>query len=208
MSLESKPAKIVVAASGAGRSLKNLIEAQNFYKSFEVSGLISSSERCGAVSIAKSYQLPVFVGTFDGSIEPSSDLLTWLKEIDPEWLVLAGFLKVFPVLFKGMSWEHKIINIHPSLLPKFGGKGMYGNRVHKAVMESGEAESGASIHFVNSQYDQGQIIAQARVPVLSNDDANSLAKRVFTAECKLYPQVIAGLIAGELPLASQEIKTC
>ena len=204
----SKPSRIVVAASGSGRSLENLIKAQQTYRNFKVAGLISSTHTCRAVKIAKELELPVLVDQFDGSVSPSKILKDWLNDIRPDWIALAGFLKVFPVEFKGMVWEHRIINIHPSLLPKFGGKGMYGNRVHQAVIESGEIETGASIHFVSSQYDQGQTIAQVKVPVFDNDDAQGLAQRVFKAECKLYPQVLSDLIEGDLPLIGQKIKTC
>ncbi|MFK7824752.1 MAG: phosphoribosylglycinamide formyltransferase [Oligoflexales bacterium] len=206
MSQGSEPARIVVAASGSGRSLENLIKAQESYHNFEVVGLISSSAKCKAVKVARDADLSVFVDSFDSSLLPSSDLKAWLADMSPRWIVLAGFLKVFPVTFMGMDWGNRIINIHPSLLPKFGGRGMYGNRVHQAVLDNGELESGASIHFVDSQYDQGQVIAQVKVPVYGDDDAQMLAQRVFAAECKLYPQVLAELITSDLPLSSQEIK--
>ena len=206
MGLAHKPARVIVAASGAGRSLENLIKAQESQDRYEVVGVLSSNADCGAVKVAQLKSLPVYVESFGGSLKASDELQSWLLERKPDWILLAGFLKVFPVIFNCMNFDGKIINIHPSLLPKFGGKGMYGHRVHQAVLDSGEHESGASIHFVDSEYDQGQIIAQIKVPVHGDDDADSLAQRVFSAECRLYPQVLADLVSGHLPLAGREVR--
>jgi phosphoribosylglycinamide formyltransferase-1 len=111
-------------------------------------------------------------------------------------VVLAGFLKLFPVKD---SWSGQIINIHPALLPKFGGRGMYGHNVHDAVLKAGETSSGATVHFVNAKYDEGSLIAQIKVPVMEKDTPESLSQRVFAAECQLLPAAVGGLAEGYLP---------
>jgi folate-dependent phosphoribosylglycinamide formyltransferase PurN len=122
-----------------------------------------------------------------------------LQRYSVDLVVLAGFLKLMPM---DPAWSGKIINIHPALLPKFGGKGMHGHHVHEAVLESGESHSGASVHLVNERYDEGAIISQATVLVLKEDNVESLAARVFAAECKLLPWTIDAMAQGELPAAT------
>src|SRR5690606_6223368 len=120
------------------------------------------------VELAKHYNLPLFCGNFtDSSLLPSQELIAWLKQVEADWIALAGFLKIFPTAFsEDVPWKDHIINIHPALLPAFSGKKMYGQYVHQAVLEAGVQETGASVHFVNERYDEGQIIAQIKVPVL------------------------------------------
>ena len=116
-----------------------------------------------------------------------------LKQNSVDLIVLAGFLWLIPLkLIKEFSG--KIINIHPALLPKFGGKGMYGDKVHKTVIETGEKESGISIHFVNEKYDEGKIIFQKKIRIQSDDDHESLAKKIHQLEYKYFPQVIEKIL--------------
>lgn len=192
-------AKIVVALSGTGRSLRNLIDYQNKNKSFEICGVISSKEKILGVTIARESNIDVYWEKFKTQNQASPELSAWLKEKKPNLIVLAGFLKVFPTDFADTRLNSiKILNIHPSLLPKFAGKGMYGNKVHHAVLEAGEKETGASIHLVNAVYDDGPLLAQSKVPVLDGDTIDSLAARVFEAECKLYPQTIEKILREEI----------
>lgn len=195
--LSQNKTPIVVAISGGGRTLKNLIEKSSNY---QVVGVISSSLKCKGNQIAKDNGLSLFVGDF---VKQGNDLHQvlegWLKSIDTQWIVLGGFLKKFPLL---PSFDSKIINIHPALLPKFGGKGMYGHNVHKAVIKEKESESGATVHLLTQEYDKGQIIAQIKVKVKPTDDANSLASLVFDAECQILPLVVEQLIEGKLPQTS------
>ena len=187
--------KIIVALSGSGRSLRNLLEHQRIHKSFEICGIISSNPTALGVSIAREHEIDVYCEKFKGSSEASIDLCHWLEEKKPNLIALAGFLKRFPTKFKSPELNQiKIINIHPSLLPKFSGKGMYGSKVHRAVLAEGEKETGASIHFVNHIYDDGPLISQRKVPVLINDTEEILAARVFEAECFLYPQTIEKIL--------------
>lgn len=185
------PFKIVVAVSGQGRSLGNLIKEQHQCGDFSVVGVISSKRSCGAVELAEENSLPVYIDAFDGGDDPAEELCRWLKLIEPDMIVLAGFLKKFPTRFvESCPGTDYMINIHPSLLPKHGGPGMYGNRVHESVLKAGDVMTGASIHLVTNKYDHGNLVSQIRVPVMSDDTAWSLASRVFAAECRLLPATI------------------
>ena len=196
--------RIAVAVSGSGRSLDNFIKAQKNGRSFVVGAVIASRQDCYAVTIAKEHNIPVFFGSFKpehlSMLGPA--LYDWLSQHKIEWVALAGFLKPFPT---DDQWTNRVVNIHPALLPQYGGKGMYGDHVHAAVLANKEKWSGATVHFVNERYDEGAIIAQIVVPVAPDDTPHSLASRVFAAECRLYPEVMDRLIRGELPLRQGEI---
>ncbi len=192
---------ICIAVSGGGRSLKNLIDWQHAGKTdFNVSCVISSKDTCGANDFAREKNIPLLVSS-EKKIE--ADLIeAFIKKHNAQWIVLAGFLKKFPNL---SSFQNRIINIHPALLPDFGGKGMYGLHVHEAVIRAQKKTSGATIHFVNENYDEGNIIAQIFVDIEKNDSAEILAKKVFEKECLLLPVTINKLINGELPLQNNQI---
>ncbi|MBC7658778.1 MAG: phosphoribosylglycinamide formyltransferase [Chitinophagaceae bacterium] len=190
--LGTKP-KIAVAVSGQGRTLRNFLEG-NF--PFEVGAVISSSPKAKANTLATENGLPLFVADF-GQVDALT-LNTWLLTHAIKWVALAGFLKPFPAL---PSFQNHVINIHPSLLPRYGGHGMYGMRVHDAVLTAQEAESGATVHFVNEHYDEGSIIAQAKTNIQGLATAAAVADHIFALECKLYPEVISRLIQNKLPLS-------
>ena len=189
--------KIAVGVSGGGRSLANLIEKQSklFY---DVALVFSSSPNIGANAIAKNAQLPLLVEDFSAKNQAraSENLYRALVEHKIDLVVLAGFLKLLPL---NSDWPGQIINIHPALLPKYGGKGMHGHYVHEAVLAAHEKESGASVHFVNARYDEGQVIAQSRVAVSAGETVASLAAKVFASECSLLPWVIGELAQNRLP---------
>jgi phosphoribosylglycinamide formyltransferase-1 len=180
--------RIAVGVSGSGRSLKNLVERQS-QGPFEVAYVFCSSAAAAALNIAKDAGIRTDVFDFSqATIADTADrLYETLRAFEIDLVVLAGFLKMMPV---HDAWKNRLINIHPALLPKFGGKGMYGSKVHAAVLRSGESVSGATVHFVNDQYDEGRMISQVMVPVLPDDSAETLAARVFAAECELLPWVI------------------
>ncbi len=178
---DQKKISIVIAASGGGRSLLNFIENHPHIK---VAGVIVSKVDCGAHKIAAQHNLPTMQYTGGQELLNKEKLSQWLQIQKPDLICLAGYLKLFPIL---KEWQNKILNIHPSLLPKFGGKGMYGSRVHRKVIEQQEPQSGASVHVVTDEYDKGPIIAQSHVPVLADDNVSTLANRVFESECRLYP---------------------
>jgi phosphoribosylglycinamide formyltransferase-1 len=123
----------------------------------------------------------------------SRKVLDLLVERDIDYIVLAGFLWLVPSYLL-LPFENKIVNIHPALLPKYGGKGMYGSRVHKAVIEAGELESGITIHYVNPEYDEGDIIFQARCDIDSDESPDSLAKKIHELEYEYFPNVVEGLL--------------
>jgi folate-dependent phosphoribosylglycinamide formyltransferase PurN len=189
---------LVVAVSGGGRTLANLLNQQDQWN-YKVAGVISSSASCGGCRIAEKADLPLFVGDFSAAAQHHTrkELTGWLADLDAQWIALAGFLKKFPDL---PEYQTRVINIHPALLPNYGGPGMYGLRVHQAVLNAGDRETGATVHFVNEHYDEGQPIAQIRVDVADLGTAEAIAARVFQAECQIYPKVIDGLTRGQLPL--------
>jgi folate-dependent phosphoribosylglycinamide formyltransferase PurN len=197
--------RVALALSGGGRTLKNLI-AQEHTRAYHIAGVISSREDCPGVEIAHELGLPVFVGTFGKSAAPTlvEDLHQWLRDEEIDWIALGGFLKPFPSI---PGYENRVINIHPALLPQYGGKGMYGMHVHRAVHANKETVTGASIHFVNEHYDEGSIIAQIRVPITGLADPEAIASKVFSSECRLYPEVLDRLCRGSLPLADGTIFT-
>lgn len=195
---------IAVAVSGGGRSLRNLLQHQ-VTAPWQVSAVISSNPNCGANEIAREFQIPTFHGDFSAAARESTakKLQSFLQTEEIDLIVLAGFLKLFPSL---PGYKNHVINIHPALLPKYGGKGMHGHHVHEAVIAAKEPISGATVHFVNEQYDEGSIIAQVEVPVTSLDTPETLASNVFAAECKLLPWTISELCLGHLPLPEGQIK--
>jgi folate-dependent phosphoribosylglycinamide formyltransferase PurN len=198
--------KIAVAVSGSGRTLEHLARHQGNRRDFEVAAVIASRTNCPAFAIGRSLSLPVMVADFTDlsqDSEVAKYLYDWLDRHDIAMVALAGFIKAFPCR---KDWNHRIINIHPALLPKYGGKGMYGMNVHKAVLAAGERESGATVHFVDESYDSGAIIAQSRVAIAPQDTYESLANKVFASESQMYPAVIADLLAGRLPLEGGKIK--
>jgi len=189
--------RVAVCVSGGGRSLSNLIRRQREMP-FEIGLVVSSGLEIGANKITLDAGLPLIVLDFAAKNQRTAKE-TLYKEMNRykiDLVLLAGFLKLFPV---DPAWTGKIINIHPALLPKFGGKGMYGANVHNAVIAAGERVSGATVHFVNEQYDEGETIAQALVDVRPGDAPEALADRVFEAECNLLPWVLGQMASGALP---------
>ncbi len=191
------PLRIAVAVSGGGRTLQNLI-SRSEGRGYHVAAVLASKPDCPAITLAESAHIPVLSASFPREMTPmaQSDIERWLREQDVELIALAGFLRPFPIL---QSYADRIVNIHPSLLPAFGGQGMYGAKVHTAVWNARESYSGATVHFVSEHYDEGQILAQIRVPIAGLENPEAIAQRVFSAECKLYPEVLHRLATGKLP---------
>ncbi|MBC7532136.1 MAG: phosphoribosylglycinamide formyltransferase [Oligoflexus sp.] len=185
--------KIAVAVSGKGRTLQNFLKGSF---AFEVGAVISSKPDAAALDLAKAHGIPVFVDNFKNINAKALD--SWLLQLGIQWIALAGFLKPFPTL---PSFTDRVINIHPSLLPSYGGHGMYGMKVHEAVMAAKEQCSGATVHFVNERYDEGSVIAQIRSDIHLITNAQDLADHVFALECHLYPEVLTRLLNQQLPLA-------
>jgi len=187
--------KIGVLVSGGGSNLESIIEAckSGILKDIAlVCVVISNRSDAYALQRAKKNNIPsVFVdkNSFMTYLEFSDAILRELLEYKVDLVCLSGFMqKVEANLIN--AFKNKIINIHPALLPKFGGKGMYGHFVHEAVIASKESKSGATVHFVDDQYDHGKTIAQIEVPVLVNDTSKTLAEKVLKVEHDLYPKAI------------------
>lgn len=184
--------RLGVLISGAGSTLANLLEQERAGRlgGARIVQVISSRSAVGGVAIARDAGLPVDivrrrefpdVETFSAAIEAR------LSARACDLALLAGFLCYWRL---SAAWMGRVLNIHPALLPRFGGKGMYGRHVHEAVLSAGERESGCTVHLVDNEYDHGLILAQARVPVLPEDTPDSLAARVMRAERELYPAVV------------------
>ena len=176
--------KIAVAASGSGRSLENLIKVGERLN-FEVNAVILSRADCLAHDIAKRSGIDIFIESFP--LADVTKLASFLKKHSCELVVLAGFLKPFPTM---EMFENKVLNIHPALLPAYGGKGMYGMNIHRAVHNANEHYSGATVHLVNEEYDKGRKLSQIRIDISSFDSAEEIAQEIFNQERSLLPFTI------------------
>lgn len=186
------PKKIVIFASGSGTNAENIIKHFQDADNIEVSAVLSNRRSAGALK--KAHRLNVKALLFDReALYNSHEILNVLRDINPDLIVLAGFLWLMPSNILD-EFQGRIINIHPALLPKYGGKGMYGARVHEAVIENREKESGITIHYVNSKYDEGKIIFQATTPVAEEDTPDSLAGKIHKLEYRYFPEVIQQLL--------------
>lgn len=184
--------KIVIFASGSGTNAENLIKYFQNSQNARVIAVFSNNRTAGA--LRRAHNLKVKALLFDKeALYHSNEILNVLKDLKPDLIVLAGFLWLFPRRIL-REFPDKIVNIHPALLPKYGGKGMYGERVHEAVIANKEKESGISIHYVNENYDEGKIIFQATTQLDNNDTPSSLAEKIHQLEYKHFPEVIEKLI--------------
>ena len=186
--------RIAVAASGRGSNLAALLdELAHSGSPARVVLVLSNRADAGALGIAGRHGIPTYV--FRAAADPS-EWARILGEARIDLIVLAGYLKKVPAETV-KAWRRLIINIHPALLPKYGGAGMYGRKVHEAVLAAGDSRSGATVHLVTEEYDQGDILGQATVPVLAGDTPASLADRVLEVEHRLLPAaVLAAARAG------------
>ena len=184
--------RIAIFASGSGSNAENI--ANHFSKNAKVEiGLILTNNP-NAFVLERAKKLGVKTHCFSKSDFLTTDrIIRFLAKNDIDWIVLAGFLLKIPQNLIE-TYPNKIINIHPALLPKYGGKGMYGDYVHKAVVAAKEKESGITIHFVNAHYDEGEIIFQTQCPVLESDTYQEVAQKVHDLEYEHYPKVIDTLI--------------
>jgi phosphoribosylglycinamide formyltransferase-1 len=190
--LEMKMKKIAVFASGAGSNAQKIIEHFRQSEKATVSLIVCNKPGAGVLQIAAENSIPVLL-TEKEKFFRGNAYTDELLERQIDFVVLAGFLWKIPLALI-RAYQQKIINIHPALLPKYGGKGMYGMHVHEAVMDNHEKESGITIHFVDELYDHGKIIFQATCPVFENDTAEMLAQRIHILEHEYYPRVIEDLL--------------
>ena len=187
------PMQVAVAISGRGSNLQALLERLGPDAPARVALVLSNRDTAGGVDLARTRGVPVAVLADPTS---GSEWLRHLRAHGVELVVLAGYLKLVPAAVVE-AYRGRILNIHPALLPHFGGPGMYGERVHAAVLASGAGESGATVHLVDEVYDRGPILGQARVPVRPGDTVRTLAARVLEVEHRLLPEaVLAAARAG------------
>lgn len=185
--------RIAIFASGEGTNARNFVEYFKHSKDIRIALIVSNKREAGVVQMAKDAGIEVLI--VDKESFYTSD-----KVVDELWqkadfIVLAGFLWMIPNNIC-KAFAGKMVNIHPALLPNYGGKGMYGNKVHEAVIANKEKESGITIHYVNDRYDEGKIIFQARCTVEASDTPEILAQKIHELEYKFYPSIVEKLLLG------------
>jgi phosphoribosylglycinamide formyltransferase-1 len=196
---------LAVTFSGGGRTVLNLLDRIEAGELDARIVLAVTDRDCKGIARIEARSVAVIripwtkgttVDEYAASVWPS------IEAAGTQLVCFCGFLRLLKI---PDAWEDRVMNIHPALLPKFGGKGMWGDHVHRAVLEASEAESGCSVHFASNEYDKGPIIVQRRVPVLPDDTANSLAARVFLAECEAYPEAVRLFGEGRLKIENGKV---
>jgi phosphoribosylglycinamide formyltransferase 1 len=188
---DSTRIRAVIMISGSGTTMENLLKrAQAGSCHMECVGVIASKEGIPGIAKAQAFGVPVQVVARKDYVDAqafSRQVFKMVNAVRPDVILLAGFLSYLhlPEKYKG-----KVLNVHPSLLPKFGGKGMYGIKVHQKVLKAGVKETGCTVHYVDEEYDHGPIILQRKVPVLANDTPETLMERVMEAEREAYPEAV------------------
>ncbi len=184
--------KIIIFASGSGSNTENIVRYFNCDARVEIALILTNNPQAGVITRANNLEIPCV--SFNQTLYQKTEYLQKIiQNINPDLIVLAGFLKKIPNSWV-QSFPKKIVNIHPALLPKFGGKGMYGMHVHQAVIDAAEKESGITIHYVNEQYDAGQIIFQAKTALSEIETPESLAEKIYQLEHKHFPEIIEQIL--------------
>ena len=186
---------LVIFASGAGSNARAIINYFSGSDTVKVVLIVCNKPGAGVINIAKEYHIPVLMIEKD-RFKTGDAYLPEIKKVRADLLILAGFLWKVPQKLID-AYRGRIINIHPALLPKYGGKGMYGQYVHESVLNAGEVESGISIHYVDEHYDNGDIIFQTACPILESDTPESLAERIHELEHIHYPRVIEQVVKSQ-----------
>jgi phosphoribosylglycinamide formyltransferase-1 len=202
--------KIAVLASGAGTNLQSLLDAWRAQQLRDAQIVLVASDKpqAGALKRGAALQVPTLAlepGNFPNAVAFDQELLLHLAEYDVDLVCLAGYMRILTPAFV-QTYSNRILNIHPSLLPAFGGLGMYGHHVHEAVLESGAKFSGCTVHFVDEGTDTGPIILQAVVPVMDQDTPASLAERVLIEEHRIYPRALALYCEKRLQIAGRRVQ--
>ena len=183
--------KIVIFASGSGTNAENIIKYFEETNTGTVAAVFTNNPNAQVIDRAKNYGVTIEVFSKDQLIE--GEVLQKIDAIQPDWIILAGFLLKFPQKITA-AYPKKIINIHPALLPKYGGKGMYGMHIHRAIVENKEKETGITIHFVNENYDEGAIIFQQSIILTGEETPEVVATKIHELEYKYFPEVIEKLM--------------
>ncbi len=183
---------VTIFASGSGSNAENIFNYFKNSKLVRIGLLITDNPKAFVIERCRRHSVPCLVLS-KRLIDDTDFMLGVLRDFRTNFVVLAGYIKLVPDYIV-TAFDQRIVNIHPSLLPKHGGKGMYGSRVHQSVLDSGDKESGITIHFIDNDYDRGSVIFQAKCPVLPDDTADTLAQRVHALEYEHYPKVIEDTI--------------
>ena len=204
---QSSRLRLAVLLSGSGTTLENLLQKRQAGElAADVAVVVSSRAEAFGLERARKHNIPALSVPrrgHNGIEDFSKAIFEALIPYKPELVCLAGFMSLLKL---PPSFTQRVVNVHPALLPSFGGKGFYGHKVHEAVLKYGCKVSGCTVHFVDNQYDHGPIIAQQAVPVLPGDTAESLAARVQEAERELYPRAIQLYAKGRLKIEGQVVK--
>ena len=186
-----KMKKVLLFASGAGSNVENIIQYFSENDEVTVVGVFTNNPNAKVIDKAKKYTIPTLI--FNKQELNEGFVLSKIKELEPDLIVLAGFLWKFPEHIIA-NYPNKIINIHPALLPKYGGKGMYGMNVHNAILENKENETGITIHYVNEHYDEGEFIFQQKVTIEDCKTAEEIAAKIHELEHEHFPKTIHKLL--------------
>ena len=197
-----EPARLVMLASGAGTTVSAFCKVEEKGQiPAKVVAVITNESKAGVISVAKEHQIPCAIVKHQKESTKDWDqrLLETLRKQDPDLILLAGFLKkIGPTVLS--HFKNRILNSHPALLPEFSGKGMYGLRVHSAVIAHKKTETGVTIHLVNENYDEGRVLAQKKLPVFPEETPSELEKRVKSMEKALYIQTVTKILHGDMSL--------
>lgn len=183
---------VTIFASGSGSNAENIFNYFKDSKLVRIGLVITDNPKAFVIERCRRHSVPCLVLS-KRLIDDADFMLGVLRDFRTNFVVLAGYIKLVPDYIV-TAFDQRIVNIHPSLLPKHGGKGMYGSRVHQSVLDSGDKESGITIHFIDNDYDRGSVIFQSKCPVLPDDTADSLAQRVHALEYEHYPRIIEDTI--------------
>lgn len=194
--------RIIIFASGSGTNTQNIIEYFQQNKIAKVVLVLSNKEDAKVLERANTLNIP-FLSFTKADLCTSNKVLDVLKKEIPDLIVLAGFLLKLPENIL-QAYPNKVINIHPALLPKYGGKGMYGSFVHESVLANNEAETGITIHYVNENYDEGAIIFQKSVFLTEGDTPETVASKVHKLEYKYFPKIIERVLFSDTPLSMMD----
>lgn len=198
------PLKLAVLISGGGTTLTNFLEKQAAgVLDIEVSLVIASRPDCGGIAKARAAGLRCEVvcrRDYENRTEFSAAIFDLCRAADVDLVTLAGYLSLIQI---PDDFQHRVMNIHPALIPAFCGQGYYGHKVHEAVVERGVKLSGCTVHFADNEYDHGPIIGQQAIPVKSTDTPDQVAANVFEAECELYPRMIQLFADGKIRIVDQ-----
>jgi len=206
-SSSTRPVRIAVLISGGGTTLRNLIERiEAGTLDAEILLVVASTSKAGGLQFAEQAGIPSAVvrrKDFDSQDAFSAALFDRCRQAGVDLVVMGGFLKRVTI---PDDFANRVINIHPALIPSFCGEGMYGHFVHEAVLDYGVKVSGCTVHFADNQYDHGPVILQKPVPVLDDDTPQTLAARVFEAECEAYPEALNLIAAGRLTVEGRRVR--